>query len=78
MEGGREREREEREKKERESISSCSLGCLPQRQFPLRLSLGRLGGEIVELSLAREREGRAQRYFSGEVKMMWLLLQVDF
>lgn len=34
------------------SISSCSLGCLLHHQFPLRMSLGRLGGEKVELILA--------------------------
>lgn len=48
-------EREEWEKKDRESISSCLLRCLPWRQFPLWLSLGRLEGEIVKLRFSGER-----------------------
>lgn len=44
MEGGR--DGRVREKKRRGiSISSCSTGCLPHHQFPLRMSLGRLGRE---------------------------------
>lgn len=64
MEGGRDRGMGE--KRRGISISSCSPGCLLHHQFPLRMSLGRLGGERVELILAREREGVEYRGISEE------------
>lgn len=52
------------------NISSCSLGRLPNHQFPLRMSLGRLGGERVG-----QRQEVAHKYFK-KPEEMWTLLQV--
>lgn len=48
-------------KRSRISISSCSLGCLPNHQFPLQMSLGRLGGESAGLIPARQKQQVARK-----------------
>lgn len=67
--GGERRNREMGVKRSRISISSCSLGCLPNHQFPLRMSLGRLGGERQEVE--------CKTPFRKPEKI-WTLLQVLF
>lgn len=73
--GGEGRNREMGVKRSRISISSCSLGCLPNHQFPLRMSLGRL--ERDSSQPGRDRRWSAN-HLSGSQKRSGLCFRCCF